>query len=75
MKFVKTLAKLWLIMIFALIIIVVFLICPVGIIIVAIVQHNIFIFLTGLIWLITAVSLIVFEEDEVRRLIKEEFKK
>lgn len=71
----KTLAKLWLITIFVLIVVIVFFICPVGLMIIAIVKWNLGYFLGGLIWLITSVSLVVFEEDEVRRLIKEEFNK
>lgn len=71
----KTLAKLWLITIFVLIVVIVFFICPVGLMIIAIVKWSLCYFLGGLIWLITSVSLVVFEEDEVRRLIKEEFNK
>lgn len=71
----KTLAKLWLIALFVLIVVVVFFICPVGLIIISIIKWSICYFLTGLIWLITSVALVVYEEDEVRRLIKEEFKK
>ncbi len=71
----KTLAKLWLITIFVLIVIIVFFICPVGLMIIAIVKWSLGYFLGGLIWLITSVSLVVFEEDKVRRLIKEEFNK
>lgn len=71
----KTLAKLWLITIFVLIVIIVFFICPVGLMIIAIVKWSLVYFLGGLIWLITSVSLVVFEEDEVKRLIKEEFNK
>ena len=50
-------------------------ICPVGLMIISIVKCSIDYFLTSLIWLITSVALVVFEEDEVRRIIKEEFKK
>lgn len=71
----KTFAKLWLITIFVLTIIVIFFICPVGLMIVAIIKWSLAYFLGGFIWLITSVSLVVFEEDEVRRLIKEEFNK
>lgn len=71
----KTLAKLWLIAIFVLIVVIVFFICPVGLMIIAIVKWSFGYFLGGLIWLITSVALVVFEEDEVRRLIKEEFNK
>lgn len=71
----KTLAKLWLIAIFVLIVVIVFFICPVGLMIISIVKWSIGYFLAGLIWLITSVALVVFEEDEVRRIIKEEFKK
>lgn len=71
----KTLAKLWLIALFVLIVVIVFFICPVGLIIISIVKWSLGYFLGGLIWLITSVALVVFEEDEVRRLIKEEFKK
>lgn len=71
----KTFAKLWLITIFVLTIIVIFFICPVGLMIVAIIKWSLAYFLGGLIWLITSVALVVFEEDEVRRLIKEEFNK
>lgn len=71
----KTFAKLWLITIFVLTIIVIFFICPVGLMIVAIIKWSLGYFLGGLIWLITSVALVVFEEDEVRRLIKEEFNK
>lgn len=71
----KTLAKLWLIAIFVLIVVIVFFICPVGLMIISIVKWSIGYFLVGLIWLITSVALVVFEEDEVRRIIKEEFKK
>lgn len=71
----KTLAKLWLITIFVLIVVIVFFICPVGLMIIAIVKWSLGYFLGGLIWLITSVALVVFKEDEVRRLIKEEFNK
>lgn len=71
----KTFAKLWLITIFVLIVVIVFFICPVGLMIISIVKWSLGYFLGGLIWLITSVSLVVFEEDEVRRLIKEEFNK
>ena len=71
----KTLAKIWLITLFALIVIIVFFICPVGLMIISIVRLSFGYFLTGLIWLITSVALVVFEKDEVRRIIKEEFKK
>lgn len=71
----KTLAKLWLITLFVLIVVIVFFICPVGLMIISIVKCSIGYFLTGLIWLITSVALVVFEKDEVRRIIKEEFKK
>lgn len=71
----KTLAKIWLITLFALIVIIVFFICPVGLMIISIVRWSIGYFLTGLIWLITSVALVIFEEDEVKRIIKEEFKK
>lgn len=71
----KTLAKLWLITLFVLIVVIVFFICPVGLMIISIVKGSIGYFLTGLIWLITSVALVVFEKDEVRRIIKEEFKK
>ena len=71
----KTLAKLWLITIFILIVVIIFFICPVGLIIISIIKWSIYYFLTGLIWLITSVALVVYEEDEVRRLIKEEFNK
>ena len=71
----KTLAKIWLITLFALIVLIVFFICPVGLMIISIVRWSFGYFLTGLIWLITSVALVIFEEDEVRRLIKEEFKK
>lgn len=71
----KTLAKLWLITIFALIVIVVFFLCPIGLIIISIVRHSLCYFLGGLIWLVTSSALVVFEEDEVKRIIKEEFNK
>lgn len=71
----KTFAKLWLITIFVLTIIVIFFICPVGLMIVAIIKWSLGYFLGGLILLITSVALVVFEEDEVRRLIKEELNK
>jgi len=72
---VKTLAKLWLITIFVLIVIIIFFLCPVGLIIISIIRHSICYFLGGLIWLITSSALVVYEEDEVKRLIKEEFNK
>lgn len=71
----KTLAKLWLITVFILIVVVVFFICPLGLIIVSIIEHSLCYFLGGLIWLITSSALVVFEEDEVKRIIKEEFNK
>lgn len=71
----KTFAKLWLITIFVLIVVIVFFICPVGLMIISIIKWSLAYFLGGLIWLITSVALVVFEEDEVRRLIKEEFNK
>lgn len=71
----KTLAKLWLVTIFILIVIVVFFLCPIGLIIISIVRHSLCYFLGGLIWLITSSALVVFEEDEVKRIIKEEFNK
>lgn len=71
----KTLAKLWLITVFILIVVVVFFICPLGLIIISIVRHSIGYFLAGLIWLITSSALVVYEEDEVKRIIKEEFNK
>lgn len=71
----KTFAKLWLITIFVLIVVIVFFICPVGLMIIAIIKWSLGYFLGGFIWLITSVALVVFEEDEVRRLIKEEFNK
>lgn len=71
----KTLAKLWLITVFILIVVVVFFICPIGLIIISIVRHSLCYFLGGLIWLITSSALVVFEEDEVKRIIKEEFNK
>lgn len=71
----KTLAKLWLITIFVLIVIIIFFLCPVGLIIISIIRHSICYFLGGLIWLITSSALVVYEEDEVKRLIKEEFNK
>lgn len=71
----KTLAKLWLVIIFILIVVVVFFICPIGLIIISIVRHSLCYFLGGLIWLITSSALVVFEEDEVKRIIKEEFNK
>lgn len=71
----KTLAKLWLITIFILIVIVISFLCPIGLMIVAIIRHSFCYFLGGLIWLITSSALVVFEEDEVKRIIKEEFKK
>lgn len=70
----KTLAKLWLVTIFILIIVVVYFLCPIGLIIISIVRHSLCYFLGGLIWLITSSALVVFEEDEVKRIIKEEFK-
>jgi hypothetical protein len=72
---VKTLAKLWLVIIFILIVVVVFFLCPIGLIIISIVRHSLCYFLGGLIWLITSSALVVFEEDEVKRIIKEEFNK
>ena len=75
MKFVKTLAKLWLIAILILIVIIIFFLCPVGLMIVSIIRHSLCYFLGGLIWLITSSALVVFEEDEVKRIIKEEFNK
>lgn len=71
----KTLAKLWLIALLVLIVVVIFFICPVGLIIISIIRWSIGYFLTGLIWLITSVALVVYEEDEVKRIIKEEFNK
>lgn len=71
----KTLAKLWLITIFVLIVVIIFFLCPVGLIIISIIRHSICYFLGGLIWLITSSALVVYEEDEVRRIIKEEFNK
>lgn len=71
----KTLAKLWLVTIFILIVVVVFFLCPIGLIIISIVRHSLCYFLGGLIWLITSSALVVYEEDEVRRIIKEEFNK
>lgn len=71
----KTLAKLWLVTIFVLIVIVVFFLCPIGLIIISIVRHSLCYFLGGLIWLVTSSALVVFEEDEVKRIIKEEFNK
>lgn len=71
----KTFAKLWLITIFVLIVVIVFFIYPVGLMIISIIKWSLGYFLGGLIWLITSVALVVFEEDEVRRLIKEEFNK
>ncbi len=71
----KTLAKLWLVIIFILIVVVVFFLCPIGLIIISIVRHSLCYFLGGLIWLITSSALVVFEEDEVKRIIKEEFNK
>ena len=71
----KTLAKLWLITIFVLIVVIIFFLCPVGLIIISIIRHSICYFLGGLIWLITSSALVVYEEDEVKRLIKEEFNK
>ena len=71
----KTLAKLWLITIFILIVIVISFLCPIGLMIVSIIRHSFYYFLGGLIWLITSSALVVFEEDEVKRIIKEEFKK
>lgn len=71
----KTLAKLWLIALFVLIVVIIFFICPIGLIIISIIKWSICYFLTGLIWLITSMALVVYEEDEVRSLIKEEFNK
>lgn len=71
----KTLAKLWLITVFILIVVVVFFLCPIGLIIISIIEHSLCYFLGGLIWLITSSALVVFEEDEVKRIIKEEFNK
>lgn len=71
----KTLAKLWLITIFVLIVVIIFFLCPVGLIIISIIRHSICYFLGGLIWLITSSALVVYEEDEMKRLIKEEFNK
>lgn len=71
----KTLAKLWLIALFVLIVVIIFFICPIGLIIISIIKWSICYFLMGLIWLITSVALVVYEEDEVRKLIKEEFNK
>lgn len=71
----KTLAKLWLVIIFVLIVIVVFFLCPIGLIIISIIRHSLCYFLGGLIWLVTSSALVVFEEDEVKRIIKEEFNK
>lgn len=71
----KTLAKLWLITIFVLIVVIVFFLLPIGLIIISIITHSICYFLGGLLWLITSSALVVFEEDEVKRLIKEEFNK
>lgn len=72
---VKTLAKLWLIAIFVLIVVIIFFVCPIGLIIISIVRHSICYFLGGLIWLITSSALVAFGEDEVKRIIKEEFNK
>lgn len=71
----KTLAKLWLITILVLIVVIIFFLCPVGLIIISIIRHSVCYFLGGLIWLITSSALVVYEEDEVRRIIKEEFNK
>jgi len=49
--------------------------CPIGLIIISIVRHSLCYFLGRLIWLITSSALVVFEEDEVKRIIKEEFNK
>ena len=54
----KTLAKLWLITIFVLIVVIIFFICPVGLMIIAIVKWSLGYFLGGLIWLITSVALV-----------------
>lgn len=74
MKFVKILTKAFLLGILALTICVIGFLCPVGLIIVGVIMHSLWLILGGLIWLFTSVALYVCAEDEVDKQIKEDFK-
>lgn len=74
MKFVKRLAINLLLIVLVLIVMTIGLVCPIGLIIIGVICHSLWLFIAGTIWLIVAMALWITVEDDVEKQIKEEFK-